>query len=118
MNVAAYVRRLAGAPARIDIWSPHRVAYNPSMFRFTIRELVLVTIVVAMGLSWWLDRASLAAAKAEAVEDARCLTQFFDVRLVTEPKLEPVRTMYSRKYPQKVEPLANVTSSAPLSQPR
>jgi len=88
------------------------------MFRFTIRELALVTIIVAMGVSWWLDRASLAAAKAEAVEDARCLTQFFDVRLVTESRLEPVRVMYSRKYVQKIEPLANVTSSAPLPHPR
>jgi hypothetical protein len=26
------------------------------MFRFTIRELVLVTLVVAMGVAWWMDR--------------------------------------------------------------
>jgi hypothetical protein len=26
------------------------------MFRFTIRELVLLTLVVAMGVAWWLDR--------------------------------------------------------------
>ena len=26
------------------------------MFRFTIRELVLLTLVVAMGVGWWLDR--------------------------------------------------------------
>jgi len=26
------------------------------MFRFTIRELVLVTALVAMGIAWWLDR--------------------------------------------------------------
>jgi hypothetical protein len=25
------------------------------MFRFTIRELVLLTLVVAMGVGWWLD---------------------------------------------------------------
>jgi len=25
------------------------------MFRFTIRELVLLTVVVAMGVGWWLD---------------------------------------------------------------
>ena len=25
------------------------------MFRFTIRELVLLTIIVAMGVGWWLD---------------------------------------------------------------
>jgi len=25
------------------------------MFRFTIRELVLLTLVVALGVGWWLD---------------------------------------------------------------
>jgi len=35
------------------------------MFRFTIRELVLVTLVVAMGLGWWLDRKVLAKVNAE-----------------------------------------------------
>jgi hypothetical protein len=29
------------------------------MFRFTIRELVLLTAVVAMGVGWWLDRRAL-----------------------------------------------------------
>jgi hypothetical protein len=32
------------------------------MFRFTIRELVLMTLVAAMGVAWWLDRTSLAEA--------------------------------------------------------
>jgi hypothetical protein len=26
------------------------------MFRFTIRELVLLTLVMAMGVGWWIDR--------------------------------------------------------------
>jgi hypothetical protein len=26
------------------------------MFRFSIRELMLVTLVVALGVGWWLDR--------------------------------------------------------------
>ena len=29
------------------------------MFRFTIRELVLLTVVVAMGAGWWIDRRDL-----------------------------------------------------------
>jgi|GEM_PF-5292348 len=29
------------------------------MFRFTIRELVLLTLVVAMGVAWWIDRRQL-----------------------------------------------------------
>jgi len=31
------------------------------MFRFTIRELVLLTLVVAMGFAWWIDRRSINA---------------------------------------------------------
>ena len=29
------------------------------MIRFTIRELVLVTVIVALGLGWWLNRSHL-----------------------------------------------------------
>jgi len=29
------------------------------MFRFTIRELVLLTLVAAMGVGWWIDRRKL-----------------------------------------------------------
>jgi hypothetical protein len=29
------------------------------MFRFTIRDLVLLTLVVAMGVGWWLDHRRL-----------------------------------------------------------
>ena len=32
------------------------------MFRFTIRELVLLTLVVAMGVGWCVDRANQQAA--------------------------------------------------------
>ena len=88
------------------------------MLRFTIRELALVTIIVAMGLAWWLDRASLAVARAEAVEDATSLTQFFDPALATNPHLAPLRLMLSRKYPQKApEPAGPGTSSFPSPPP-
>ena len=29
------------------------------MFRFSIRELMLVTLVVAFGVGWWVDRSNL-----------------------------------------------------------
>jgi len=32
------------------------------MFRFTIRELVLLTLVVATGVGWWIERRQLIAA--------------------------------------------------------
>ena len=40
------------------------------MFRFTIRELALVTIIVAMGVAWWLDRRVLAAKLDNVVKDS------------------------------------------------
>jgi hypothetical protein len=39
------------------------------MFRFTIRELVLLTLVAAMGVGWWLDHAR--AEKASAAMERR-----------------------------------------------
>jgi hypothetical protein len=35
------------------------------MLRFTIRELVLVTVVVALGVSWWQERRRSASNTAE-----------------------------------------------------
>lgn len=40
------------------------------MFRFTIRELVLVTLVVAMAAGWWVDRSALAWRYAQSVATA------------------------------------------------
>jgi hypothetical protein len=47
------------------------------MFRFTIRELVLVTVIVALGVGWWLDHRAvtsenlgLSRTKAHAVQAA------------------------------------------------
>jgi hypothetical protein len=40
------------------------------MFRFTIRDLVLVTLVVAMGVAWWLDHQRGVAA-CNALQKAR-----------------------------------------------
>ena len=37
------------------------------MFRFTIRELVLLTIIVAIGVAWWVDRSQLAASNAASL---------------------------------------------------
>jgi hypothetical protein len=44
------------------------------MFRFSIRELGLLTLVVGLALGWWLEhRAS--AANAAAADDAKFLAQ-------------------------------------------
>jgi hypothetical protein len=52
------------------------------MFRFTIRELVLLTVVVALGVGWWVERRQhatakrrLAAREAEASRYGEALSQ-------------------------------------------
>jgi hypothetical protein len=40
------------------------------MFRFTIRELLLATLAVGMGLTWSADRSRLHAALASSKEEA------------------------------------------------
>jgi hypothetical protein len=35
------------------------------MFRFTIRDLLWATVVVALGVAWWVDRRRLDARHAE-----------------------------------------------------
>ena len=37
------------------------------MFRFTIRELILLTIIVAICAAWWLDRSALNAGHAKSL---------------------------------------------------
>ena len=38
---------------------------EPPMFKFTIRELLLVTLVAGVAVGWWVDRQRLAAYSAE-----------------------------------------------------
>jgi hypothetical protein len=50
-----------------------------TMFRFTMRELMLVTLIVAMGLGWWLDRNNLVrVSKFKAQFWERCAIAFQD----------------------------------------
>ena len=44
------------------------------MFRFTIRELVLLTVIVAMGVAWWKDRRFSAADRRALAYENRVLT--------------------------------------------
>jgi len=51
------------------------------MFRFTIRELVLLTLVVAMGVAWWLDRSQMERQIRKLKTDEHLRHAFdFDVR--------------------------------------
>jgi len=42
------------------------------MFKLSIRELLLLTLIVGMGISWWMDRRTLAAVR----EDAEVLARY------------------------------------------
>lgn len=66
------------------------------MFRFTIRELVLLTLVVAMGVAWWIDRHTQAAAAREARDDAIAIAELTSGRVVGLENLDLIRLQ--RKY--------------------
>ncbi len=50
------------------------------MFRFTIRELVLLTLVVAMGVGWWIDRSRLSVQNS-ALRDEQKVLRFEALRV-------------------------------------
>ena len=41
------------------------------MIRFTIRDVLWLTVVVALGVAWWIDRASLKASLLAELESMR-----------------------------------------------
>jgi len=45
------------------------------MFRFTIRELILLTVIVAMGTAWWVDRQAMSRDRAALQEERAALTK-------------------------------------------
>ena len=45
--------------------------------KFSIRDLFLVTAIVALAVAWWLDRSKLSAVRRDAEDDARYLSQSF-----------------------------------------
>jgi len=46
------------------------VKYEPPMFRFTIRDVLWLTVMVALAVGWWIDHQSLAP-DAQKHRDAR-----------------------------------------------
>ena len=62
------------------------------MFRFTIRELVLLTPVVAMGVGWWIDRAHLRE-QVETYKVERLGKRVQGVLLEVNPRPEPPKSV-------------------------
>jgi len=46
------------------------------VFRFTIRDVLWLTALLALALGWWFDRDSVASQRDEALDDAMWLAQF------------------------------------------
>jgi hypothetical protein len=59
------------------------------MFRFSIRELMLVVLIAAVGVSWWIDRSQLAHDAAQFKEPLMKLRRMrFDVgHMLDSPEL-------------------------------
>jgi hypothetical protein len=49
------------------------------MFRFTIRDLLWLTVVVALGLGWWLDRAEMKAKLIKGEEAQQRVLFYMDI---------------------------------------
>ena len=56
------------------------------MFKFTIRELLLLTVIVAMGVGWWIDRSQ--AASREQYWRTAAVMYAFDLATATDKPVE------------------------------
>jgi hypothetical protein len=55
------------------------------MFKFTIRELLLLTLVAAMGVGWWVDRSRLASRERALISSQKLSEGLFEsLRQVVE----------------------------------
>jgi hypothetical protein len=66
------------------------------MFRFTIRELVLLTLVVALGVAWCLDRRMLQV----AIASHRARSEKFEA---AARRLEAEQQLLGQKYNRLIE---------------
>ena len=66
--------------------------------KFSIRDLLLVTVIVGLAVGWWVDRSQLASAKREFENDAQSMSRFFDAN--RSPYADDAELMkeYFKKY--------------------
>ena len=77
--------------------------------KFSIRDLLLVTVIVALAVGWWVDRSRVASAKREFENDARSMSRFFDAN--RSPYAGDAERM--KEYFQKYHGLPNSSAPAP-----
>lgn len=64
--------------------------------KFSIRDLLLVTMIVALGLGWGIERRALLAGKRDAEEDAWDLSRLVDPTVDLAPwRLAELKKKYA-----------------------
>ena len=64
--------------------------------KFSIRDIMLVTVIVALALGWWIERRALLAGKRDAEEDARDLSRLVDPTVDLAPwRLAELKQKYA-----------------------
>jgi hypothetical protein len=78
------------------------------MYRFTIRDMLWLTVVAALAVSWWVDLeridttlARLEQERAKVEQDRQLLQADFDDRLIV---LDQLQRKASEKYSRSVVP--------------
>ena len=73
------------------------------MFRFTIRDVLWLTVVVGLAVSWWIDNKRIETSVTHLENDRRMMQAEFDDKLTTTvfrnggagPALRPIGTLCS-----------------------
>lgn len=64
--------------------------------KFSIRDIMLVTVIVALALGWWIERRALLTGKRDAEEDARDLSRLVDPTVDLAPwRLAELKQKYA-----------------------
>jgi hypothetical protein len=58
------------------------------MFKFTIRDVLWLTVLVAMGVSWWIDNKRIEKAVTKAESEQRLLRSDFEDRMTVLDEME------------------------------
>ena len=75
------------------------------MFRFTIRDLLWLMVVVGMAVGWWLDKQHWADSKKVAVNDARNLLQ-----VIADPFADPLSEQHHERLLKTYFPAEDVSN--------
>jgi hypothetical protein len=64
--------------------------------KFSIRDLMLFMVIVALSLGWWIERRALMVGKRDAEEDARDLSRLVDPTVELAPwRLAELKQKYA-----------------------